>query len=314
MTGGSENLFVKGQRIDRYEIREHIGQGGMGAVYRAVDTKLGRTVALKTVVAHRRGDRLTEEIRERFMREALAASRVDHRNVVQVLDFGFTEDGTPYMVMEYLRGRSLERAPEGDQGTAGPGLRRRRHAERVRGAARVPPRRDHSSRPQAGEHLPVRHRHRLGGEGAGFRHLEGLGRGRADSGRTDHRDAPVPVTRTDRGDGRTRERPVRDRRPDVRLFHAAVALRGLPERQPVAGDFGRDVRCAAHAAARTAGRARGDRDARDECLARRQVRIDSRARAAVVGVRQPARSGPVEDVLFPHAGRQPGCREDRHVH
>ncbi|HEY5450404.1 MAG TPA: serine/threonine-protein kinase [Polyangia bacterium] len=107
MTTDTGDLFVNGQRIDRYEIREHIGQGGMGAVYRAVDTKLGRTVALKTVVAHRRGDRLTEEIRERFMREALAASRVDHRNVVQVLDFGFVDDGTPYMVMEYLRGRSL---------------------------------------------------------------------------------------------------------------------------------------------------------------------------------------------------------------
>jgi eukaryotic-like serine/threonine-protein kinase len=107
VTTETQDPFVKGQRIDRYEIREHIGQGGMGAVYRAVDTKLGRTVALKTVVAHRRGDRLTEEIRERFMREALAASRVDHRNVVQVLDFGFADDGTPYMVMEYLRGRSL---------------------------------------------------------------------------------------------------------------------------------------------------------------------------------------------------------------
>jgi serine/threonine protein kinase len=107
MTTAPEDRLVKGQRVDRYEIREHIGQGGMGAVYRAVDTKLGRTVALKTVIAHRRGDRLTEEIRERFMREALAASRVDHRNVVHVLDFGFAEDGTPYMVMEFLRGRSL---------------------------------------------------------------------------------------------------------------------------------------------------------------------------------------------------------------
>jgi eukaryotic-like serine/threonine-protein kinase len=107
MTTESQDLFVIGQRIDRYEIREHVGQGGMGAVYRAIDSKLGRTVALKTVVAHRRGDRLTEEIRERFMREALAASRVDHRNVVQVLDFGFADDGTPYMVMEYLRGKSL---------------------------------------------------------------------------------------------------------------------------------------------------------------------------------------------------------------
>jgi serine/threonine protein kinase len=107
MTTDAQDLFVKGQRIDRYEIREHIGQGGMGTVYRAVDTKLGRIVALKTVVANKRGDKLTEEIRERFMREALAASRVDHRNVVQVLDFGFADDGTPYMVMEYLRGRSL---------------------------------------------------------------------------------------------------------------------------------------------------------------------------------------------------------------
>jgi eukaryotic-like serine/threonine-protein kinase len=107
MTTDAQDLFVKGQRIDRYEIREHIGQGGMGTVYRAVDTKLGRIVALKTVVANKRGDKLTEEIRERFMREALAASRVDHRNVVQVLDFGFADDGTPYMVMEHLRGRSL---------------------------------------------------------------------------------------------------------------------------------------------------------------------------------------------------------------
>ncbi len=41
------------------------------------------------------------------MHEALAASKVDHRNVVQVIDFGVTEDGTPYLVMEYLRGRDL---------------------------------------------------------------------------------------------------------------------------------------------------------------------------------------------------------------
>jgi serine/threonine protein kinase len=99
--------FVKGRRIDRYEIREHVGQGGMGAVYRALDMRLGRTVALKTVAAHQRGAGLTEEVRARFLREALAASRVEHRNVVEVLDFGFVDDGTPYMAMEFLRGRSL---------------------------------------------------------------------------------------------------------------------------------------------------------------------------------------------------------------
>jgi eukaryotic-like serine/threonine-protein kinase len=103
---GADGTFVKGRRIDRYEIRGLIGQGGMGAVYRAVDTKLGRTVALKTVVAHRRAA-MNEEVRQRFMREALAASKVDHRNVVHVLDFGFTEDGTPFIVMEYLRGDDL---------------------------------------------------------------------------------------------------------------------------------------------------------------------------------------------------------------
>jgi tRNA A-37 threonylcarbamoyl transferase component Bud32 len=103
-TGGE--LFAKGKRVDRYEIREAIGQGGMGAVYRAFDTKLGRMVALKTVVAHRRGA-MSEELRQRFMREALAASKVDHRNVVRVLDFGFTEDGSPFIVMEYLRGQDL---------------------------------------------------------------------------------------------------------------------------------------------------------------------------------------------------------------
>jgi serine/threonine protein kinase len=103
----SESQASKGRRIDRYDIHELIGEGGMGAVYRAVDSRLGRTVALKTVVPQRSGAGLTDELRQRFMREALAASKVEHRNVVQVLDFGLTGDGTPYLVMEYLRGQDL---------------------------------------------------------------------------------------------------------------------------------------------------------------------------------------------------------------
>jgi serine/threonine-protein kinase len=95
------------QKIDRYELKELIGCGGMGAVYRAVDVKLGRTVALKTAMAKRAGARLTDRVRQRFLREAMALSKVEHRNVVQVLDFGFADDGTPFLVMEHLKGRDL---------------------------------------------------------------------------------------------------------------------------------------------------------------------------------------------------------------
>jgi serine/threonine protein kinase len=96
-----------GHRIDRYELRELIGRGGMGSVYRAIDTKLGRTVAVKTVAGRRGGARLTDRVRQRFLREAMALSKVEHRNVVQVMDFGFADDGTPFLVMEHLRGRDL---------------------------------------------------------------------------------------------------------------------------------------------------------------------------------------------------------------
>ncbi|HVV49816.1 MAG TPA: serine/threonine-protein kinase [Polyangia bacterium] len=95
------------RKIDRYEIKELLGRGGMGAVYRALDTKLGRSVALKTAVGKRAGARLTDRVRQRFLREAMALSRVEHRNVVQVLDFGFADDGTPFLVMEHLKGRDL---------------------------------------------------------------------------------------------------------------------------------------------------------------------------------------------------------------
>ncbi|HVZ85636.1 MAG TPA: serine/threonine-protein kinase, partial [Polyangia bacterium] len=95
------------RRIDRYELRERIGRGGMGTVYRAVDTRLGRTVALKTASTTVAAARLSDRVRQRFLREAMALSQVTHRNVVQVLDFGFADDGTPFLVMEHLQGRDL---------------------------------------------------------------------------------------------------------------------------------------------------------------------------------------------------------------
>ncbi|HXU62551.1 MAG TPA: serine/threonine-protein kinase, partial [Polyangia bacterium] len=93
--------------IDRYEIVAVIGRGVAGAVYRAVDTRLGRTVALKTATGSRDSARLTDRVRQRFLREAMALSKVDQRNVVQVLDYGFADDGTPFLVMEHLPGRDL---------------------------------------------------------------------------------------------------------------------------------------------------------------------------------------------------------------
>ena len=103
---GGDSTFSKGDLVDRFEIQELIAEGGMGAIYRAVDTRLRKTVAIKVVRGDRLGSSTGEEARQRFLREALAISKVDHRNVVRVLDFGFSNH-MPYLAMEYLRGRDL---------------------------------------------------------------------------------------------------------------------------------------------------------------------------------------------------------------
>jgi len=96
----------KGRRIDRYEVREPIGRGTTGAVYRAVDSRLGRVLAIKIVDgADGRGPAAAD--REQLMRGVLAASRIDHPNVVQVLDFGLVDGAVPYIVSEYLHGGTL---------------------------------------------------------------------------------------------------------------------------------------------------------------------------------------------------------------
>jgi hypothetical protein len=94
------------RRIGRYELQTLIGEGGMGSVYRGVDTKTGRAVALKVV--NLPGDQeLAEKLRQRFLREVLAVSRIGHPNVVRVDDYGFDVDNTPYLVMELLEGMDL---------------------------------------------------------------------------------------------------------------------------------------------------------------------------------------------------------------
>jgi eukaryotic-like serine/threonine-protein kinase len=92
-----------GTKFGPYEILAPIGAGGMGEVYRASDTRLNRTVAVKILPAH-----LSEkpEARERFEREARAISQLSHANICQLYDLG-KQDGIHYIVMEYLEGETL---------------------------------------------------------------------------------------------------------------------------------------------------------------------------------------------------------------
>jgi serine/threonine-protein kinase len=89
-----------------------VGVGGMGRVYCAEQVALGRTVAVKVVHPHLADDELAAA---RFLNEARTASRLSHPNSVAIFDFGRTEQGQPYIVMEYLRGRDLARVAD-DEG------------------------------------------------------------------------------------------------------------------------------------------------------------------------------------------------------
>lgn len=93
----------------RYRVEAPIGQGGAGSVYRAVQLQLEREVAIKVVRQDLEG-RNREELEARFYREAALAGRLSHPNVVHTIDYGTTEDGLQFVVMELLRGRTLKSA------------------------------------------------------------------------------------------------------------------------------------------------------------------------------------------------------------
>jgi serine/threonine protein kinase len=106
LTAPEEPVSRTGTRIGPYLIVEEIGQGGMGTVYRAVraDDQYRKQVAIKVV----RGG-LGDEFRvQRFRAERQILANLDHANIARLLDGGATEDGRPYVVMEYVEGRPID--------------------------------------------------------------------------------------------------------------------------------------------------------------------------------------------------------------
>ena len=90
--------------IGPYRVVRKLGEGGMGAVFQAVQAPIERAVAVKTLhSSHARNEPMVA----RFLNEAKALGKLQHPNVVQVIDYGTSSDGTPYLVMEFLRGESL---------------------------------------------------------------------------------------------------------------------------------------------------------------------------------------------------------------
>jgi eukaryotic-like serine/threonine-protein kinase len=95
--------IASGTKLGPYEIISPLGAGGMGEVYRAKDTRLDRTVAIKVLPSHLSSN---PELKQRMEREAKAISALQHANICTLHDIG-SQDGTDFLVMEYLEGQTL---------------------------------------------------------------------------------------------------------------------------------------------------------------------------------------------------------------
>src|SRR6202161_4557737 len=95
--------LASGTKLGPYEIQSPLGAGGMGEVYRARDTRLDRTVAIKVLPHHLSSN---SDLRQRFEREARAISSLNHPRICTLHDVGH-QDGIDFLVMEYLEGESL---------------------------------------------------------------------------------------------------------------------------------------------------------------------------------------------------------------
>src|SRR5215472_8907737 len=92
------------KKVGKYDVLDVIGRGGMGVIYKGVDPGIGRIVAIKMMTGAFADD---PELLHRFYREAQSAGKLQHPNIMTTYDLG-VEDGSPYLVMEFLEGESLD--------------------------------------------------------------------------------------------------------------------------------------------------------------------------------------------------------------
>ena len=110
-----------GKTISHYRILEKLGEGGMGVVYKAEDTRLKRTVALKLLP---RELTLDPDAKERFAREAQAASGLDHPNICTIHEIDETEDGQMFMCIACYSGETVRERPTEGASSTGTSSRR----------------------------------------------------------------------------------------------------------------------------------------------------------------------------------------------